>query len=116
MDPRNTHEKTILTHQVPMRENFRSTNTHPQENFRPHQIPTRKNFGPTKYPRENILDPRNTHEKKLWAQEIPTKARWHDSTKSTRPTMAHFGTQLKFSTLLKTSIFLPHLFCNVKLN
>ena len=88
MDPRNTHEKTILTHKVPMRENFRSTNTHPQENFRPHQIPTRKNFGPTKYPRENILDPRNTHEKKLWAQEIPTKARWHDSTKSTRPTMA----------------------------
>ena len=28
-----------------------------------YEIPTRKNLGPTKYPRENILDPRNTHEK-----------------------------------------------------
>ena len=29
-----------------------------------HEIPTRRNFGPTKYPRENILDPQNTHEGK----------------------------------------------------
>ena len=26
------------------------------------KLPTRKNFGPTKYPREKILDPQNTHE------------------------------------------------------
>lgn len=43
-----------------------------------------RNFGTTKYPREKILDPRNTHEdkfcthdiplgKKIWANEIPTK-------------------------------------------
>ena len=42
------------------------------------------NFGTTKYPREKILNPRNTHEdkfctheipmgKKIWAHEIPTK-------------------------------------------
>ena len=39
-DPRNIHEKKILTH----------------------EIPTRKNFRPTEYPREKILDPLNTHE------------------------------------------------------
>ena len=43
-----------------------------------------RNFRNTKYPREKILDPRNTHEekfctheilmgKKIWAHEIPTK-------------------------------------------
>ena len=55
----------------------------------------RKNAGPTKYPREEILDPRNTHEikkirpteyprEKILAHEVPkrknfghTKARWY---------------------------------------
>ena len=32
----------------------------------------RKHFGPTKYPREKILDQRNTHEKKFRTHEIPT--------------------------------------------
>ena len=74
------------------------------------KLPTRESLGPTKYPREKILDPRNTHEKKLgptkypgesflgprntheqkfWAHEIPTKARWRDGTKPTRPMMTH---------------------------
>ena len=34
-----------------------------------HEIPTRKNFGRTKYPRENISDSRNTHDKKFWSLE-----------------------------------------------
>ena len=32
-----------------------------------------ENFGPTKYPREKIVDPRNTHEKKLCSHEIPAR-------------------------------------------
>ena len=36
---------------------------------------------------EKILDSRNTHEKKFGTHEIPTKARWHDGTRPTRPTM-----------------------------
>ena len=50
---------------------------------------------PTKYPREKILDPRNTHEKKFTTYEIPTRrnfgprmAQWHDDTRPTKPTMA----------------------------
>ena len=70
-----------------------------------HEIPTTKHFGPTKCLREKICSqeilsrkistPRNTHEKKLWTHEIPTKknfhytkARLHDGTRPTRPTMA----------------------------
>ena len=80
---------------------------------------------PTKYPRVKILDPRNTHEKKIrptkqtreiisysenthekksWTHEIPTrknlehtKARWHDDT--------HDCTRLKECSPLK---FYPH--------
>ena len=33
----------------------------------------RKNLTPTKYPRENILDPRNIYEKNFWTHEIPAK-------------------------------------------
>ena len=33
----------------------------------------RENFGPTKYPREKILDPRNTQEKKFETHEIPMR-------------------------------------------
>ena len=38
-----------------------------------------KQIGPAKYPRETILDPRNTHEKNFWTYEIPTR-------KNVRPT------------------------------
>ena len=37
------------------------------------EIPKRKNFGLTKYPIENILDPRNTQEKKIWTHKIPKR-------------------------------------------
>ena len=53
-----------------------------------HEIPTRKNFRPTKYPREKILDPRNTHEKNFRTHE-GTMARWHETHEThdgTRPT------------------------------
>ena len=33
--------------------------------FWTHEIPTRKYFGPTKYAREKILDPRNTHDGRM---------------------------------------------------
>ena len=96
-DPRNALERKFRTHEYPP-ENFRPTkyprekisepqNTH-ERKFQSHKIPTTKNFGSTKYPREKILDPRNTHEKKFWTHEIPTKARCHDGTKPTRPTIA----------------------------
>ena len=39
MDPRNTHEEKILTHEIPTSKHFGPTNTH-----------------------EKILDPGNTHE------------------------------------------------------
>ena len=70
LDPRNSHEKKIWTH----------------------EIPTKNNFRPTKYPGEEIWNPRNTCEKKHWTHEISTrknygttKAWWYDGT---RPTMA----------------------------
>ena len=82
LDPRNTHEKKSLTH----------------------EIPTGENFGPTKYPRDKILDPRNTHEKKFETHEIatrkvfgPTKARWHGDTSPTRPMMARDSRNLAHS-------------------
>ena len=69
-----------------------------------HKIPTRKNIGPTKYQRDEISDPQNTHEKTFWTYEIPpttkfwtreiptkknfgpTKAQLHDTHNGTRPT------------------------------
>ena len=49
-----THERKFQTQQ----------NTQ-QEKFWTHEIPTIKKLGPKKYSPENILDPRNTHEKKI---------------------------------------------------
>ena len=57
------HEKIKYTLEMPTTKNFRPT----------HKIPTRKIFGPTKYPREKVLDPRNTHEKKFRAHYILTR-------------------------------------------
>ena len=36
-----------------------------EKKFGTHEIPTRKYFGPTKYAREKILDPRNTHDGRM---------------------------------------------------
>ena len=56
-----------------------------------------KKLAPTKYPREKIEDPRNTHEKKFGTHKISTRknsgptnyARRHDGTRPpTRTTMA----------------------------
>ena len=43
----------------PTTENYEITR---ERKFCTHEIPTREYFVPTKYPREKILDPRNTHE------------------------------------------------------
>ena len=86
--PKNIHEKILgprNTHEISPRKNFRPT-IYSREKFWTHEIPTRKNFRPTTYPRENISDLRNAHEKK-----IRTTKKWHDGNKPTRPT--------KFSTL-----------------
>ena len=80
-----SREKKI-TQEIPTTENFGPTNT--REKILTHEIHTRKNFRPTKYPQKKILDPRNTHEKKFWTHEIPTKTWWHDGTKPKRPTTA----------------------------
>ena len=55
-----------------------------------------KSFGPTKYPRENILYPQNTHEKKFQTLE-GTKARWHDDARLTRPMMVQDSWNLAHS-------------------
>ena len=58
--------RSISSYSVQMREN---TGHYPREKFWTHEIPTRNDFGLTKYPREKLLDPKNTHE--------GTMARWH---------------------------------------
>ena len=83
-----THERKFRTHEIPTRKNLGPTK-YPRKKTGTHEIPRRKFFGPTKYPRAKILAPRNTHEQKFWAHEIPTKARWRDGTKPTRPMMTH---------------------------
>ena len=62
LDIRNTHEKIFWTH----------------------QIPTRNYSEPTKYLREKLSDPRNTHQKDFGL----TKARLQGGKRPTRPTMA----------------------------
>ena len=42
-----------------------------------------KNFGPMKWTREKKLNPQNSHEKKFWTIEIPTKKKF-GSTKNPR--------------------------------
>ena len=88
--------------------------------------PTRKNFGPTKFPREKVFDPGNTHEKKIGAHEIPTRknfgptkylrdnisdprntqedtmARWHWTHDGTRPTK--FSTHVWWVVLLENKL------------
>ena len=87
MQPRNTHEKILMTTKYSQEKISDSRNTHEKKKLDP-QNTHDKNFVLTKYPQEKIFDPQNTHEKKLCTHEIPTKTRWHDGTKITRPTMA----------------------------
>ena len=64
LDPQNTHEKIFWNHEIHTKKNLELRNTH-EKRFWTHNIPTRKDFGPTKYPREKILDPQNTHKKRF---------------------------------------------------
>ena len=41
-----------------------------------HDISHDKKNGPTKNPREKVLDPRKTHEKKFCTHEIPTRKKF----------------------------------------
>ena len=59
-------KKKNSTRNISKRKKFGSMNTH-EKIFWTHEIPKRKNLGPTKY---------------------PTKGRWYDGTKFTRPTIA----------------------------
>ena len=79
VDPRNTHEKNLYTHEI----------------FR------RNNLGRTRYPRKEILDSRNSHEKKISTHEIPTKARWHNGTRLTRPAVTRDPRNLTHTNLWK---------------
>ena len=71
LDPRNTHEKKVCTH----------------------EIPTRKMFVPTKFPRKKVSDSRNSKKKKFGTHEISTtKKFWptkypqrHDDTMKLNP-------------------------------
>ena len=68
-----------------------------EKKFWSHEISTRKNFELTRYPREEILDPQNTQEKKIRTHE-GTVTPWHEThgtQDGTRPT--------EFSTLLKST-------------
>ena len=62
MDQQNNHKKNVCTH----------------------KIPTINSFGLMKYPREKMLDPQNTHERRFQTPETPMKARWHDGTQPTK--------------------------------
>ena len=77
LNPQNSHEKKLGTHEIPTRKKLRPTK-YPLKKLGSHKLPTTK-----------TEDPRNTHEKKLMIHELPTKARWHDGTRPTRHTMAH---------------------------
>ena len=65
----------LYNHEVPAK--------HPREKILDPRNATRKNFGPrntheikfgpTKYPREKISDSQNTHDKKSWIHEIPSR-------------------------------------------
>ena len=68
LNPQNTHEKKLGTHEIPTRKNLRPTK-YPLKKLGSHKLPTTKNWGPTKYPREKTDDPRTTHE--------GTMAWWH---------------------------------------
>ena len=46
-----------------------------------------KNFEPTNYPRGKVLEPWYTHEKKFRTHKIPTKPRCHDGTRTARTTI-----------------------------
>ena len=87
LDPQNTHQENLGTHDTPTRKTFRPTNTHEE------------NIGPTKYPREKISDPWNTHEgiMALNTRDI----QW-------RATDEIYHTQNKY-----TYIFKAHIFNNV---
>ena len=91
MDPRNTQEKTFWTHETPSRKSF--STKYLWEKLWTYEITMRKNF-----------NPQNTHEKKFWTHKIPTrkkfeptKSRWHNDTRSTRPTMARDPQNLAYS-------------------
>ena len=90
-------------------------NTH-EKKFRTYEIPKGKSFGPMKYPRENISDsqnihqkkkkwdPRNTREKTIWTHETPkekklgpSKAWWHDGTRPTRLKIVRYPQNLAHS-------------------
>ena len=68
-------------------------NIHKKKILNPQGYP-REKFGPTKYTREKISEPRNTHEKKMWDPRNTheknyglTKAQWHDGTRPAIPTV-----------------------------
>ena len=76
----------------------------------------RKQIGPTKYPRESILDARNTHEKKFSTHEkkfrtheISTKAQSHDGTRPTGPTMPRNPLNLAHSLLYNDIVIVNRL-------
>ena len=74
LDPRKTLEKKFQTHKIPIRKNFGPIKCPRKKNYI-YEITTRKNIGPSNYRREDILDPRNTHEKNVRIHE----ARWHET-------------------------------------
>lgn len=57
---------------MPIRKNFGPIKCPRKKNYI-YEITTRKNIGPSNYRREDILDPRNTHEKNVRIHE----ARWY---------------------------------------
>ena len=88
-----TQEKKSRAHEIPTR----------KKNWT-HKISTRKNTESTKYPQENILDPRNTHEKKFGTPEISTR-KYFGSTKYPR---RHNGTRPKKTKMARDPRNLAH--------
>ena len=85
-----------LSHAV---NNSRSLNhiiSHNKNNWT-HKIPMRKNVGPMKHPQEKYFNTENTTRKKFG----PTKAQWHNGTRSMRPTKFNTYLSLRKNHLLK---------------
>ena len=59
-----------IPHLLPCIYIHKSPTKYQREKFWTHEIPTKKNLGPRLYTREEILDPRNNHKKKVGTHQV----------------------------------------------
>ena len=94
--PLNTHKKKFWTNKTLTRKYFGLTKYPWEKKFEPTGYPREKMLDPQntyqkrfwdhELPRRKILVPQNTHERRFWSNEIHINSRWHDGRRSTRST------------------------------